>query len=102
MYFFILKFFFFKLRLKGLGYIIKKVTSRFLRFFFAKNHFFHFYVPYVFYIKVRRRNIFIFSYHKVLLNDLFHHFMLLKKIDLYEKTKSFVSINKILFLKKRK
>jgi hypothetical protein len=38
----------------------------------------------------------------MLLNQLFHHFMLLKKLDLYEKTNSFISKNKIIFIKKRK
>lgn len=102
MYFFVLKVFFFKLRLRGLGYRMIRLAPRLLRFFFAKNHFYYFYVPYSFFIKIKRRNFFVFCYQKSLLNDLFHHFMLLKKLDLYEKTNSFILKNKILFLKKRK
>jgi hypothetical protein len=96
------KLFFFKLRLKGLGYRMARVHKYLFRFFFAKNHFYYFYVPYSIYIRLKRRNFFVMSHNKSKLNDLFHHFMLLKKLDLYEKTNSFVMKDKILFLKKRK
>lgn len=96
------KIFFFKLRLKGLGYRMFRLTPKLIKFFFAKNHFFYFYIPYSIYVKIQRRNFFIMSFNKVLLNDLFHHLMLFKKMDFYEKTNSFVLQNRILFLKKRK
>jgi hypothetical protein len=101
-YFNINKLFFFKLRLKGLGYRMARVHPYLFRFFFAKNHFYYFYVPSLIYIKLRRRNFFVLSHNKSKLNDLFHHFMLLKKLDLYEKTNTFMIKDKILFLKKRK
>ena len=102
LYNFILKLYFFRLRLKGLGYRMFRINKNMLKFFFAKNHYYYFYIPFYIYVKIRRRNFFIISFNKMLLNQLFHHFMLLKKLDLYEKTNSFVSKNKILFLKKRK
>jgi len=102
LYSFNLKLYFFRLRLKGLGYRMFKINKNLLKFFFAKNHFYYFNIPIYSYVKIRRRNFFIVSFNKMLLNQLFFHFMLLKKLDLYEKTKSFVSKNKILFLKKRK
>jgi len=80
-----------------------KINKKLLKFFFfAKNHFYYFNIPLYNYVKIRRRNFFVISFNKMLLNQLFHHFMLLKKLDLYEKTNSFISKNKILFLKKRK
>jgi hypothetical protein len=102
LYSFVLKLYFFRLRLKGLGYRMFKINVNLYKFFFAKNHFYYFYVPIYSYVKVRRRNFFIMSFNKMLLNQLFHHFMLLKKLDLYEKTNSFILKNKILFIKKRK
>src|ERR1700749_1891363 len=102
LYSFILKLYFFRLRLKGLGYRMFRINRNMLKFFFAKNHFYYFYIPTYSYIKIRRRNFFVISFNKMLLNQLFHHFMLLKKLDLYEKTNSFISKNKILFIKKRK
>jgi len=97
-----LKLYFFRLRLKGLGYRMFRINKNLLKFFFAKNHYYYFNIPTYSYVKIRRRNFFIISFNKILLNQLFFHFMLLKKLDLYEKTNSFISKNKILFLKKRK
>ena len=97
-----LKLYFFRLRLKGLGYRMFRINKNLLKFFFAKNHYYYFNIPTYSYVKIRRRNFFIISFNKMLLNQLFHHFMLLKKLDLYEKTNSFISKNKILFVKKRK
>ena len=102
LYSFVLKLYFFRLRLKGLGYRMFKINKNLLKFFFAKNHYYYFNIPQYSYVKIRRRNFFIISFNKMLLNQLFHHFMLLKKLDLYEKTNSFISKNKILFVKKRK
>jgi len=102
LYNFILKLYFFKIRLKGLGYRMFRINKNLLKFFFARNHFYYFNIPVYSYVKIRRRNFFIVSFNKMLLNQLFHHFMLLKKLDLYEKTNSFISKNKILFVKKRK
>ena len=102
LYSFLLKLYFFRLRLKGLGYRMFKINKNLLKFFFAKNHYYYFNIPKYSYVKIRRRNFFIISFNKMLLNQLFHHFMLLKKLDLYEKTNSFISKNKILFVKKRK
>jgi hypothetical protein len=96
------KLYFFRLRLKGLGYRMFRINKNLLKFFFAKNHYYYFNIPIYSYVKIRRRNFFVISFNKILLNQLFFHFMLLKKLDLYEKTNSFISKNKILFLKKRK
>jgi len=37
--------FFFRIKLKGLGYRIKKITKKIYRFFLAYNHYFYFFVP---------------------------------------------------------
>jgi len=42
---FLFKIFFFRIKLKGLGYRIKKINKRVYRFFLAYNHYFYFYAP---------------------------------------------------------
>ena len=96
------KFFFFKLRLRGLGYRIKNISKYLYRFFFAFNHYFYFYISNDIFVRHYKRNMLIFSNNKQKLNDIFIHLLLLKKLDFYERTNSFIVLNKILLLKKRK
>lgn len=92
--------FFFKLRLRGLGFRIKKLTSGLFKFFLARNHFYYFYIPINMYIKNRRRHFYVLSFNKSQLNDIFSKLLLLKKMDFYNRGNSFIMKNKILFLKK--
>ena len=96
------KFFFLKLRLRGLGYRIKKISKKLYRFFFAFNHYFYFHVSKEIFFKHRRRNLIIFSNNLSKLNDIFSHLLMLKKLDFYERNNTFVISKKILFFKKRK
>ena len=96
------KLFYLRLFLRGLGYKIKRVTRRLFYFFFAIKHLFYFYIPNDIYIKNRGRKFFILSFSKMKLNNIFFHLLLLKKMDFYERNKSFVVKNKIFFLKKLK
>lgn len=99
-YTFFYKFYFFRLKLKGLGYRIKKITKKIYRFFMAYNHFFYLYIPKNIYIWNKKRNLLVLSLDKIKLNNFFFQLIYLKKIDFYEKTKSFIIPNKILFIKK--
>jgi ribosomal protein L6P/L9E len=96
------RFYFFKLRLRGLGYRIKKITTKLYRFFFAFNHYFYFHISKDIFFKHKKRNLIIFSNNLVKLNDIFSHLLLLKKLDLYERNNTFIISKKILFFKKRK
>lgn len=96
------KFYFFRLKLKGLGFRIRKITKGLFRFFFAYNHFFYFHVPNNIFVKHKKRIILFFSNNKQRLNDIFHHLILIKKMDFYEKTNSFIMPKKIWYLKKPK
>lgn len=96
------KLYFLRMRLRGLGYRIIRIARRLLRFFFAVNHYFYFHIPNNVYIKRRGRELYIISTNKMQLNDIFHHLLHLKKLDLYERTNSFIVKNRILHLKKRK
>jgi hypothetical protein len=96
------RFYFFKLRLRGLGYRIKKITTKLYRFFFAFNHYFYFHISKDIFFKHKKRNLIIFSNNLIKLNDIFSHLLLLKKLDFYERNNTFVISKKILFFKKRK
>jgi len=94
--------FFFRLRLRGLGYKLKRYASKLYRFFFAYNHYFYFHVPADIVVKNRKRTLLVFSNNKAKLNDIFSHLLLLKKLDLYERNNSFIVSRQIKFFKKRK
>ena len=94
--------FFFRLKLKGLGYRIRRITRALYRLFFAFKHFYYFHVPNDIFVKHKKRLIVLFSANKSKLNDIFSHMLLLKKMDFYEKTRAFIMPNKILYLKRRK
>jgi hypothetical protein len=94
--------FFFRLKLRGLGYRIRKMTRFLFRFFFARNHFYYFHLPMGLFVKQKSRTLFVVSSDKAKLNDLFNQLLILRKMDMYEKTNSFIVKNKIFFLKKRK
>jgi hypothetical protein len=96
------RFFFFKLKLRGLGYRIKKFTKNLYRFFFAFNHYFYFHISKDLFVKHRKRNLIIFSNNLAKLNDVFSHLLILKKLDFYERNNTFIISKKILFFKKRK
>jgi hypothetical protein len=97
------KVYFFKLKLRGLGYKITSfVNRRLIRFFFAYNHFFYLHVPNrVFFLRLKRKFVF-FSNNLAMLNDLFVNLLRLKKMDFYERANTFIVPNKILYIKKRK
>jgi len=97
------KIFFFKLKLRGLGYkLYSHVRRRIVKFFFAYNHFFYLHVPkYVFFKKLKRKFIF-YSDNLPILNDLFVKVTQLKKMDFYERANTFIIPKKILYIKKRK
>jgi len=78
----IIKFFFFKLRLRGLGYRIKRLSKKLFRFFFGIHHFFYFHVSTDLIVKKKKRYLLVFSNKLFKLNNVFNHLILLKKLDL--------------------
>jgi len=94
------KVFFLKIKLKGLGYRIKKYNKSIYRFFVGYNHYFYFYTPLHVIIWYKKRNVIMLSLDKIKLNNIFNQLLLLKKLDFFERTNSFISQKKILYLKK--
>lgn len=94
--------FFFRMKLKGLGYRFKNVFNlNFLyKIFFAQSHFFYFFLPKNVLIKKKRKLIF-FSNNLLYLNRLLVNFILLNDLCSY-KLKGFFRVKSIIFLKPKK
>lgn len=74
---------FFKLRIKGLGYRIKKIANNLLRFFFTSINFFYFHVPVTVLLKVKKKRIILLSNDLDILKKLIAQLLLLKKLSGY-------------------
>jgi len=76
--------FFLKLKVRGLGYRIKRITSNLFRFFIGTTNYYYSHIPFSFYIKARRRRMIAFSNDKKLLSDIFIDIIALKKLIPYK------------------
>jgi hypothetical protein len=75
--------YYFKLKLKGLGFRVKRISNRLYRFFFTFVNFFYFHVPYGVILKTKGRRLFFFSLDVGLLRIVIAHLLLLKKLIVY-------------------
>lgn len=89
---------FIKLKIKGLGYRIKRVCSSLFRFFFGSTNFFYFHVPSNVLVKVKKRRIILLSNNLVILKILLAHLLLLKKLSVY-RVRGLVYPRQIIMLK---
>jgi len=100
------KFFFFKLKLRGLGYKIFIVNKNLVKFFFGDKCYTYLHLPFgIFAFRRRRkmkRRIIFFSYNYERLNNFLKYVIGMKKIDYYERNNIFIEKNKIIYFKKRK
>jgi hypothetical protein len=93
---------FFRLRLKGLGFRLKKVYKNIYRIFFGVNNYFYLYLPLNIIVRIRKRNILALSNNRVLLNDFYCQILFLRKFDYFLNSGGFLPKNKIVFLKEKK
>lgn len=77
------KLFFFRIRIKGLGYRMKKISNNLYRFFFTSTNFFYFHIPFNVLIKYKMRKMLLISNDLVVLKVLIAHLLMLKKIIPY-------------------
>lgn len=77
------KLFFFRIRIKGLGYRIKKISNNLYRFFFTSTNYFYFHIPFNVLIKYKMRKMILISNDLVILKVLIAHLLMLKKIIPY-------------------
>jgi hypothetical protein len=71
-------FFFSKYKLKGLGYRVKRITSNLIRFFIGTTNFYYMHVPFSILVKAKRRRIFLMSFNRSDLKEVFLNLGFLK------------------------
>lgn len=92
-------FYFFRLKLKGLGFRLIKISKKLSMMFFGAYNFIYMHLNMTSYL--RGRNIIVIDNDKKLLNIIFYQLLMLKKMDLYSKKKTFYSFEKVKYFKKR-
>lgn len=90
--------FFLKLRLRGLGYRIRRYTSFFYRFYFTRTNYIYFHVPAALVVKKRKKRILLLSTNYHLVRLVFANLMLLHKVGPYNR-RGFAYPRQIIFLK---
>lgn len=75
--------YFIKIKIKGLGYRIRKISNDLYYFFFNYTNMFYFYIPKNILIKWYKKRIILLSNDFCLLKTLFSHILLLKKLGPY-------------------
>lgn len=67
--------FFFKLRMRGLGYRVRKITNNLYRFYFTKTNYIHLHLPPKIFLYLRKRRLFFISRKKEILYQLVKHIL---------------------------
>lgn len=89
---------FVRLRLKGLGYRVRRITKFFYRFFFNFTNFFYLHVPSTFIVSIKKKRLLLISFDLSLLHKVLAHLLLLKKLSVY-RIRGLVYPRQIVFLK---
>ena len=90
-----------RLRIRGLGYRIRKFSLHLYRFYFTKTNFIYVHVPAHIILRLRKRRIIILASHYPSLRSLLVGILLLKSTGPYNR-RGFVYPRRMLFLKKGK
>lgn len=77
-------FYFLKLKVRGLGYRIRKLASSLLQFFIGTTNFLFFHVPDGLLALPRRRRLFLLALDRSILHLVFSHLLLLKQLIPYK------------------
>lgn len=72
-----------KIKIKGLGYRIRKVFKYLFKFFFGHTNFFYFHVPSDIIVKSKKKRMILLSNNMVSLKKVLAHLLLLKKLSVY-------------------
>jgi hypothetical protein len=65
------KIYFFRIKLKGLGFFLRRISLNLLCIFMALNHFFFFHLPKNIYLKKKKKHLLFLSNNLVKLNNVF-------------------------------
>lgn len=79
------KVFFVKLKVRGLGYRFKRISSNLYRFYFTRTNYIYLHRPKDVIIKSRKRRIILLSYNVQQLHMIFNHLLLLHKVGPYNR-----------------
>lgn len=79
-------FYFFRLKLRGMGFRIKRLCSKLYRFYFIRVNFMYLHVPREILIKLKKRKIFIVSCDFSVLQTLINKMLLIKAVTAYRRT----------------
>ena len=90
-----------RLRVRGLGYRIRKFCPHLYRFYFTKTNFIYLHVPMSIIIRLRKRRIIVLASHYPSLRSILVSILLLKSTGPYNR-RGFVYPRRMLFLKKGK
>ena len=77
--------FFFKLKMRGLGYRVRRITRFLYRFYFTKTNYIYLHLPAKVFIFLRKRRLFFASRQKDLLNQLVKQILRLHQPSPYNK-----------------
>jgi len=84
LYSFSFKLFFFKLKLKGLGYRIKRITKYLFRLFFTLPNYIYLHIPFNVIVKHRRKRLIFISNNLIRLRIIIFRLLLLKQFLPYD------------------
>lgn len=90
--------YYYKLRLKGLGFRIRQFGSSLFRFFFTSVNYFYLHIPFEVCLKHKGRVLYFISTSCMILHEVIVHILLLKKITVY-RIRGFVYPRQIILIK---
>jgi hypothetical protein len=89
---------FVRLRLKGVGFRLKRISSKIFRFFFNLSNFFYFHLPDKFVFSVKKKRLLLISNELDKLKTVLSHLLLLKNLGAY-RTRGLVYPRQIIQIK---
>jgi hypothetical protein len=90
--------FFFKLRLKGLGYRVRRVAKNLYKFFFIYTNFYYLHLPLSVFLKIKRRRLIFYGFDLNILKLVLTNLLLLNKLFIYT-VRGLLFPNQIILLK---
>jgi hypothetical protein len=76
-------YYFFNLKLKGLGYRIKKLSKKLVRVYFNRSNYYYIHIPHTILFKYRTRKLFFISINNESLKLLIYNILILKDYIIY-------------------
>lgn len=94
-------YYFFRLKLRGRGYRMKRLSKNLYRFYFIKVNYIYMHVPKCVLVKLKKRRIFFVSYNFCILRVLITTLLLIKAITAYTR-KGLLYPREMIFMKRGK